>query len=72
MKDEQDYRIAVNGVGHGVVLVKRENNVDVAFGYFKNIDDNMILVSEQEENQINASLNTAFKRVCFAHSHLLL
>jgi hypothetical protein len=60
MKDEQDYRIAVNGVGHGVVLIKRENDIDVAFGYFKSVDDDMVLVSEQEENEINTSLNTAF------------
>ncbi|AHJ12342.1 hypothetical protein [Sulfurospirillum multivorans] len=60
MKDEQDYRIAVNGVGHGVVLIKRENDIDTAFGYFKSVDDDMILVSEQEENEINTSLNTAF------------
>ena len=60
MKDEQDYRTAVNGQGHGVVLIKRENEIDIAYGYFKNIDDDMILVSEQEENEINASLNLLF------------
>lgn len=57
MKDEKDYRIAVNGQGHGVVLVKRENGSDTAFGYFKNIDEDMILISEQEENEINTALN---------------
>lgn len=60
MKDEQDYRTAVNAQGHGVVLIKRENEIDIAYGYFKNIDDDMILVSEQEENEINASLNLLF------------
>jgi hypothetical protein len=60
MKDEQDYRTAVNGQGHGVVLVKRENNKDTAYGYFKNIDEDMNLVSEQEENEINTSLNLLF------------
>jgi len=58
MKNEQDYRTAVNGVEHGVILVKREDNVDTAYGNFQNIfDEDMVFVSEQEENEINASLN---------------
>lgn len=60
MKNDQDYRTAINGVGHGVVLIKRKNDVDIAFGYFKSVDDDMVLVPEQEENEINESLNTAF------------
>ena len=57
MKDETDYRTAINGQGHGVVLIKQENDTNEAFGYFKTIDEDMTLLSDQEEAEINAALN---------------
>lgn len=60
MKDDKDYRTATNGQGHGVVLIKRENEIDIAFGYFKTVDEDMKIVSEQEEADINASLTPMF------------
>ncbi len=60
MKNNEDYRTALNGQGHGVVLIERKNGSDTAYGYFKNIDEDMNLVSEQEENEINTSLNLLF------------
>lgn len=60
MNNEKDYRTAVNGQGHGVVLIKRENEIDIAFGYFKTVDEDMKIVSEQEEADINTSLTPMF------------
>ena len=60
MKDQNDYRTAVNGQGHGIVLIKKDGEIEKAYGYFKTIDEDMSLVSEQEENEINTSLNLLF------------
>jgi len=60
MKNNQDYRTETNGKGHGVVLIKRENEIDIAFGYFIKVDEDMKIVSEQEEAEINAILNPTF------------
>ena len=60
MKNNQDYRTAVNGQGHGVVLIQKVGELERAYGYFKNVDEDMIALSEQEEEKINAILNPTF------------
>lgn len=60
MKNNQDYRTAANGQGHGVVLIKKVGEIERAYGYFKSIDEDMITLSEQEEAEINAILNPTF------------
>lgn len=60
MKNEKDYRTAVNGQGHGVILIKKVGEIERAFGYFKSIDEDMITLSEREEAEINAILNPTF------------
>lgn len=60
MKNEKDYRTAINGQGHGVVLVRKNEDSERAYGYFKTIENDMYLVSEQEEAEINTILNNGF------------
>lgn len=60
MQNEKDYRTAVNGQGHGVVLIKKVGELEKAFGYFKSIDKDMIALSEREEAEINAIINPTF------------
>jgi len=60
MNNEKDYRTAVNGQGHGVVLIQKVGELERAYGYFKSIDEDMIALSEQEEAEINAILNPTF------------
>ncbi|MBN1839492.1 MAG: hypothetical protein JW802_05550 [Campylobacterales bacterium] len=60
IKNEKDYRTAVNGQGHGVILIQKVGEIEKAFGYFKNIDEDMITLSEREEAEINAILNPTF------------
>lgn len=54
MKNNQDYRTAINGQGHGVIFIERKNDIDTAFGYFRNIDADMKEITEQEEKEIQA------------------
>ncbi|NCB50150.1 MAG: hypothetical protein EOM53_05715 [Alphaproteobacteria bacterium] len=60
MNNEKDYRTAVNGQGHGVVLIQKVGELEKAYGYFKNVDEDMLTLSEQEEAEINAILNPTF------------
>lgn len=60
MNNEKDYRTAVNGQGHGVVLIQKVGELEKAFGYFKSIDEDMVALSEREEAEINAFLNSSF------------
>jgi len=55
MKNDNDYRTATNGQGHGVILIKRDDKgIDTAYGYFRNIDADMKEITEQEEKEIQA------------------
>ena len=56
MKNDQDYRTSITGNGHGVILIKRENEIETAYGHFKTIEEDMKEVTEEEENKINASI----------------
>jgi len=55
MKDNNDYKTATNGQGHGVILIKRDDKgIDTAYGYFRSIDADMKEITEQEEKEIQA------------------